>query len=285
MSIMPGKGNTDLKRPPTRYRPQGKANFETKASARKEDLTRVRILRDRAKNDPLRAEALLTLADKLDPRVTLRPTTLASSRYMRHHRGRFAGWLWRLHFRQRFSSGTTYTLLPSGLHFTPEELWSAAEPKKLKEQLRADLNRAGIRHASGFLIAGLHGEFNQETGKFQLHWHGFARRGHLAAVRRLRQQNKYKTTATGGSPDAAKTPVRIRRKELDNLPAPFTYIVQGFWPSKIRDEAEGQPRRRGRLRIPEPAFSEYLLWLDQWELSDMILMIRMRVIDGRLQPR
>jgi len=28
-----------------------------------------------------------------------------------------------------------------------------------------------------------------------------------------------------------------------------------------------------------------MLWLDQWKLGDMILMIRLRVVNGRLEPR
>lgn len=94
---MAGKGSVDLPRPPRRYDPRGRAGFETLEACEKEDRTRARLLRRTALAHPALAEDLLSLADAIDPAVTDRPQTPASSRWMRQHRRRLIGALWRLY--------------------------------------------------------------------------------------------------------------------------------------------------------------------------------------------
>jgi hypothetical protein len=268
---MAGKGITDLRRPPKRFNPVGTPDFETKKAKEAEDRTRARGLRKQAAEtaDPIMAAALQDLADRIDPKVTEDTQTIASARYMRKHRIRLTGALWELHIRRK-GRPRRFTLMPRGMTFTPDQLIQQ-KPPQLLARVRAALIRAGAGIAvNGFLILGLHGEYDPLTGLFQIHFHGYGEGPLLAAVE--------------GS-KATDAPVQIRKSPLTNLPSPLSYIVQSWWPSRARGIGEDRldhasPRR---CRIPEPAHSQWLLWLDRWRLQDMVLMMRLRVVNGRLR--
>lgn len=280
---MAGRGITDLRNPRRGYDPRRSEKFETQAAAKREDRTRARMLREQARLRPQLAHMLLDLADRIDPLSTRAPTTIASSRYMHRHRRKIGGELWRLHGEGR-ERGCVATLMPAGHLCAPTEL-GGIEPGQLSAQVRSALFRAGLGGADGFLFVGLHGEYDPLTGRFQLHFHLYGVGGALDAVRRLCQQARYKPQMAA-NPDRARSPVQIRKAPLTHLPDPLTYLVQSWWPSRRRFNEDGtrvaKPRRE---RIPEPAHSEYLLWLDRWRLQDIVLMIGLRVINGRLRPR
>lgn len=282
---MAGKGTTHLRRAKRRCSPVGKAKFETKEDKAREDRQRARTLRQQAQADARNATFWLVLADHIDPAVTERPATIASARYMRKLRKRLVGELCRLHERYH-GTPRTFTLLPRDLKFTAEQLMQI-KPPQLLAAIRAALRRAGAATAkTGFLVLGLHGEYDPLTGFYHLHFHGYADGDMLRAVDRLRLQRRFRRQSLG--PGRGKDrPVVIAREPLTNLPAPLTYIVQSWWPSRPRgdgidDDRRGSPKRR---RIPQPDHSEWLLWLDQWRIQDMVLMMRLRVIKGRLVVR
>jgi len=71
----------------------------------------------------------------------------------------------------------------------------------------------------------------------------------------------------------------MTRAPLTNMPAPATYVMQSYWPSRAYFlDADGKERRVRRKRaIPEPYHSKLLLWMDRWEPKDLALLIGLRV--------
>jgi hypothetical protein len=108
----------------------------------------------------------------------------------------------------------------------------------------------------------------------------------IPVVDSLRTLPNYRSTRT--LPNGEWSPVFrrvwIRRKPLFNLPDPLAYLVQSFWPSRpVYISDDGKRRRvREKRRIPEPYHSQVLLWLDQWRLVDLTLMIGLRVTKSGL---
>lgn len=275
---MSGIGISKLPRRRGRFSPVGKGGFESKANVRDRDRENAKRLRRQAWHIPENHAELDGLADGIDPAVTQHPTSVASARYMRGVRLPLVSAIGRL--CAAHPDARTFTIIPKDWVYPAGELW-AANPKKLIARVRSAVNRAGLSQADGWALMGLHGEYNPLTRRFQLHLHGVGRGGVLAAVERLKQQRAYRSG--GSAADGVRFPVRINRKPLTDLPAPLTYVLQSWWPCRVRgDDRQITPRRR---RIPEPAHSEYLLWLDRWRIEDLTLLIRLRVAKGRLTPR
>jgi len=90
-------GITSLPNPNPRFNPTRSPGFETREAVAREDRLRAARLRWGAtKLSGARARELNEVADAIDPDVTVSPTTVASSRYMRLQRIRIIGALWEL---------------------------------------------------------------------------------------------------------------------------------------------------------------------------------------------
>ncbi len=273
---------THLPAPPSRYRidrlppaPEGRLLFETKTEKREEDNLRAKSLRADSTHPLIDPTTALDLADRLGGPVSGCVGCLASSRYMRKLRIKIIGNLWRLVDEQVWplNEVSAFTILPEGWAFTPETLHQA-DPKKLLERFRSQLRRQSWGPENGSLIAGIDGEFEPESGVYQFHLHGFATRDMVSIVDSLRALPAYRPRHNVASP------VRIGRKTLEKLPYPLGYPFKSYWPSR-RIGAVGDDgvikRQRGHHRIPEPYQSQVLLWLDRWSVSDMVLLMNMRV--------
>jgi hypothetical protein len=209
--------------------------------------------------------------------------TLASARYIRDQRDRVGGAVWAL-ADNAIGPVATFTVIPPGWSLSPYEL-AAANPKKMMATFRSDLNRSGAAGADGWAITLVHGEFDPGRVHYQLHLHGVAVGGMIDVVRALSDRPKYASSRLGERPDdGVFQRIRVSRKPLTNLPSPLTYILQPFWPSRWSgDTGDGViNRQRTKHRIPEPYHTQYLLWLDQWALSDIALLMKLRVQSGRL---
>lgn len=282
---MPRLGIRTLPKPKLRYRPdRHQDSFESAQAARAEDALRAKSLRKSLKllTTGLDAEKGKRLARLLEQRASGQSTraSLASSTYVRRVRVRMGGALWRLLKRGKLKAASTFTVASKKWIYTPEQL-VAVDARKLKAALRQDLNRAGAGKVEGALIVVLHGEYEPESGYYVLHFHGVAVGEMVAVVDRLRKRKKYKPVPRGvdGRP-AIKTPVRIGHKPLTRLPGPLTYILKAYWPSKRIGTVKGtdEPKRnRQHSRIKEPYHSQVLLWLDQWCVNDISLVMGMYV--------
>lgn len=269
---------THLPKPPKQFRPSQvpDSGFETKEAARKEDEHRIRAL-EKIRN-------MLPVSDPGRDRICSTILSIdcasspASSVYMRKHRNRFAGNL--SHFHELCGwTGTPFTLIPKWGKVGSQSLHDADAPKFLK-RLRAALNRAGAQRRSGVLIAVIHCEYEPRSKSYQFHFHGYVSGDMIDVIGRLRGQAGFKTKRSrkpGEAPPVQR--VHIVRAPLENLPRPFTYLMQGFWPEKtvFRSSDGSMKRQRSKHRIAEPMHSEALFWLDRWDLNDLVLLMGIRV--------
>lgn len=276
---MAGMGIADLPLPPPEYRPDRqfgrKPMLESPVEALDEDEIRERML---AK------VGHLELAEEL---AQFRPQTLASKWYMLARRIRVSGHLWKLLASSDPVKAATFTVIPQGWTFRSDEL-DQQNPSQLIEAFRVDLNRAGAAHADGWLAAFLHGEHEPQGERYQLHLHGVATGGMIDVLERLRKRPKYASSRSQFDPGdgAVCQRLRISQKPLTDLPRPLTYLLQSWWPSRwigtVGDDGIVKRSRR-RSRIAEPAHSQYLLWLHRWALSDITLLMKLRVTRAGFQ--
>ena len=270
----------------------GRSFFEEAKVKRAEDLIRGARLEQACWSDKAGPGTRELAAKLLYGAETANPCpTLASALYMRDVRIRITGAIWQLHDQLARLPRSVFTLIPRGYSLTSEELqaWDLARAKKA---LRSALNRAGACKADGALIVFLHGEYDEATGRYQLHWHGWAAGGMVDVVRRLRNQAAYKSTneARAHDVDGVRNRVFVSRNPIINPAYRISYLIQSFWPSRatgvLAETATGKGgkfRVRGKRRIPEPEHSQQLVWIHQWRIEDISLLIKMSVVGGRLK--
>lgn len=276
---MPRRGITKLPKPLEGFRvTRGKWRIETPLEARAETLIRINRLLSTSKMAPDRklAKACRLLAEKLLRCLHRgrRCKSPACPLCMRKHRKRIASALWRLVVEDDAGKPVTATLVPRGMDFPAGQLGGVCAAK-LKAALLADLNRCGAKEADGYLFAALHGEFEPNKKRWIVHWHLLLDDEMIEVLDRLRERPKFRSQEG----DVVRHRVRIGRKRLNQLPKPLTYLTQSWWPSRwIGDVGGGEiKRQRQRSRVPEPYHSEYLLWLDQQEFEDLILLRKLSV--------
>lgn len=179
-----------------------------------------------------------------------------------------------------------FTIIPLTWE-VPQDQLDGINPKLLLLTFIAALYGNGAAGAKDWLIAFIHGECDPVAGVYRLHLHGLASDDMIEVVDRLRKLPNYATRRflADGSPSPVYRRVRIERKPLTNLPAPITYLMQSFWPSRpvIINEDGRRVRSRVKQRIAEPYHSQVLLWLDKWGLDDLTVMIGLRVTKNGLK--
>lgn len=203
--------------------------------------------------------------------------TIASAVVMRTHRIKIVGGLWPLCRGKR-----TYfvTLMPRQYSVTPDELMNV-NPVKANEWLRTTLARCGAKSdKNGWIFAYLEGEYNPATGMIQLHWHLIMTHSAMRAViTRLRGHAAFKrTVGAHNNPDGVDVRINVQRVR-QCLPSAISYVVKNGWYAKWRSEGDDGNRNTARCkgRIPEPARSQVLLWLDRWRVQDMAMMLNLYV--------
>lgn len=294
----PGRPSiSDLGAPPSAYRLDNATHgdrlfFETIEDKRAEDLLRAAWIENSTWPDGAGPVARDLTGKLRHGAKTGDPfPTLASALHMRDARMRVAGGIWQLHDELGHLPRSVFTLIPRGYWLTPEELESWGL-EKAKKALRSALNRAGAHNADGALIAFLHGEYDEATDRYQLHWHGWAAGGMIQVVRRLRIQKAYISTeqARAGDTDGVRNRVVVSRKPILNPAYRLSYLTQSFWPSRATGVMPETPRGkggrfrvRGKRRLPEPQHSQQLLWIHQWRVEDISLVMKVSVVGGRLR--
>ena len=294
---MAGLGLKDLPLPPDRYRvdrrttnPDGVIRFETLADGKREDARRASGLsRTIARGilgpeEEARAQRLQSDLERA-ARTGKWTASLACHLYMRWLRLRISGHLWRL--MRLGSQNTTVTIIPRRWEFTPDEL-DGVDPRKLMKGFRTDLYRAGVKEVDGWLFGYLHGEFDSNAKVYRLHVHVACSKAVVPVIDKLRTMGSYRSTRLlpDGSPSPVFRRVWVRRKRLEKMPDPVTYVVQSFWPSRPIhiDENGKRSRLRQKGAIREPYHSRVLMWLDRWSIQDLTLMVGLRVTRAGLIP-
>ena len=186
-------------------------------------------------------------------------------------------------------SARAVTIIPQTWEFKADELDSVV-PRLLLAALLAALYAQGAAKAYGWLDVVIHGEWDPIGQVYRLHAHGYAYGEMIDVVDRLRNLPNYKTRRylKDGSLSPVYRRVQVKRKPPKNRLRQITYRMQSYWPAKAIIMSDNGVRKRARQkrRIAEPHHSQVLLWLDQWDISDLTLMIGLRVTkDGLIQTK
>lgn len=280
---MSGRNITSLPAPPRQYLvDRACPDFETVPECQAEDARRSRALLRTIAARPLQLD--VCRATRLARSLMLNGTgsdeieTLASRVYMRTQRINVPGALWQLVDSE--PGCTTCTIIGRSWEVAPEVLWQFDLTAALAA-FRADLYRAGLAEAVGWLFAAWHGEYDPIANVFRLHLHIVCNAAMVPVIDRLRPMANYVFAQhlPDGSWDPVYRRIRINRQPLHSLPNPLTYLLQSFWPSRPILVTEDGRRNRVRQKrsIPEPYRSMVLTWLDRWSLQDITLLVGLRV--------
>lgn len=291
---MPLNNITKLALPPEDFRPDlaelhhdGTARFETEEEKRVEDGLRIRLISRALQDGQLNYEER-KMAKKLLYRLKRElehpgsTDSLASSMRAREYRLRAIGWLRHIAYLESCKAGggwSTFHILPPDWVFASDELWDV-DPKKLTERIRRLFN-AGGQMPTGWLFAGIHGEFVPGLDVFRLHLHGAASNSMLERLDHLRDKRPFRLN--GGGQAAA--PIQITRKKIEDPLRALNYCLQLWWPLKSSwdEETNEASRSHDRRRIPDPHHTRMLIWLDRQSLPDLTLRIGLRVSNGALR--
>lgn len=289
---MSGKGISKLCLPPRGYvasltteRNDRKVRFETDQDCQNEDASRARLLRRAAKEfpDEIAAGDAHRLADKLDQSLLdcQLYSSPASSQFMRDRRLAFAGWLWRLRDSRPDMEQALCTIISRHWEHPASDL-HLFHPRSFLDGVKSQLRYHGDEKG-GYLAGALHSEFVPETNTFRMHLHAIAAGPKIDDVDRMRSSPMLKSYVdTLGDRSIKKRAVKIQRA-LTNYPDPLTYALQAFAPARVFGSPGNGEQRGRRRRIPEPWHSQYLLWLDQYRLEDLVLLIGVRVTKDGLK--
>ena len=253
--------------------------FESALDANKEDTYRAKLLRIDASNhggDWGRNAA--DLADRIDPDLnSTPPKTIASSRYMRSQRIPIAGGLWKLFDEDETNQVVRYDLVKPSLSRDLEGLLEES-PKRAANELRADVLRGSKGKLEGFPFAAYHNEYDNLSQWYQGHFHLLVSGDYVDRVENMRGLKGYKSTET------VRTPI-LAHQTIINPAHALTYLIKGYWLQRpfLSLGANGALKRpRTGQRLDAPFHSQMLLWLDQWTLSDLTLLMGIRVTKGGL---
>ena len=152
-------------------------------------------------------------------------------------------------------------------------------PRKLLSRLRRALCRCGAKDMVGWFFGAIHGEYNPDTEMVRVHVHAVVNGGMIKAVQRLKKRRSYKPIIRAIDGVLKRVPrIRMTKKPLTDPPHALSYVLKSYWPSVWEGVIDGKIKRRNRpTRIPEPAHTRVLLWLDQYNLDDVTLLIGLRV--------
>ena len=116
---------------------------------------------------------------------------------------------------------------------------------------------------------------------YRVHLHGVVTGGMIAVVDRLRQSpdlNSRLDPADGHKRSPSR--VHVSRAPLTHLPHALSYQFKGWWPSRwigVIKRTGKTSRSRWASRIRNPEHTELLLWFDQHQLSQITLLMKIRV--------
>jgi len=241
--------------------PKKLAGFETLSAARAEDELRVRLL---LAHSPAKEE--------LRRRIQHGDNTLASSVCMRQFRRCLSGQY--LPLITNTGAASAYTLIPPGWIFPAGRL-DEADPRRLLDTFRSQLNRCGLAALDGWMTTFLHGEYVMATDAYHLHVHilvGGGKSSALEAWRRLHPPR-----------EDARRPTA--RSVLRDIPRQVSYYAfQPYWPMKL--VAHGARQARGaRRRLPANQLVEWLTWMDQQRVSDLLWLHGCEIKSGRIMGK
>lgn len=118
-----------------------------------------------------------------------------------------------------------------------------------------------------------------------MHYHAVEEDEEAVVIDSLRDRRgfispKRSDAAERGAADSpVTTPIRVTRKPLTNIPSALGYLLKSYWLQYAREETStGSKKLNGKgQRIESPYLSTQLMWMDQFTINDMILMMGLQV--------
>lgn len=262
-------------------RPDGQVTFEALSATLREDATRAGLTLKSVEQipEPFVGEAI-GLANKLaqGAETHVPSPTLASSLFMRSVRIRVIGNLWPLVENEALGFAATATLRPMGMWVPSSEL-HGFQPHVVNRRLKADIYRADIHKLKGYMLVGLHSEFDVNRGGYDFHYHIVAGGEMADAIDALRDVGRFSSGRIqpheAGLPESAR--IIRSRDPLYNLPEPLTYVLQSSHPHRptTLNSDGSRTRSNRRYRIPEPHHTQWLLWMNRLRTSDLLFCVGM----------
>lgn len=180
------------------------------------------------------------------------------------------------------------TLNPRGYSFSPEELLQF-KPALFLRTIRADFDaqiRAMAEPVSGWVLGGIHGEYRPNIDRMLVHAHVITSEPMLPVIEGLRTLDKYRSDKrTPDNPEGMRRRIWVRDGSVDL--SGLMYCAQNHWPSHWYGEVEPGNWVRSNVpqRMPEPAHSLWLLWMDRQRFSDLLLRYHCALSNGQIVAR
>ena len=152
--------------------------------------------------------------------------------------------------------------------FVPEGELHRFPLQSRKDTFKTQLHRAGVTSIAGPLVAGLHGDYDEATGGYQVHLHILTTRGKAEAIKRtLRSHPSFRSTKHIARP--------IHELDVDDRGRAglITYLLKPYWSmrnSYWSDKQQKWVRSRKEQTLRPQQLAEVLLWLDTLRLGDLI---------------
>ncbi|KQM14676.1 hypothetical protein ASE49_10895 [Novosphingobium sp. Leaf2] len=172
--------------------------------------------------------------------------------------------------------------------WVPADRLVGVNPRNLNKRLINDLNRAGVTAADGWLYGTLDAEFDSRRGGYDFHHHLIVSGGKVAAMERLRGLGPYAPGRSGAHEEGRRDIDRVQVKRVrDNLPDPMTYATKFrvFSVSTYIGEDGTVETGTSTRRVPQPHLTHWLLWMDRWRVSDLLITQGLTLTAGGIRRR
>jgi hypothetical protein len=201
------------------------------------------------------------------------PATLASRVYARQVRRKLVGNLWPL-AEDRAQGPVVFANLVRTNMWVPADNLLSQNPVDMKRRFINDFDRAGLTRASGWLLGTLDAEFDSVRGGYEFHTGLIVSGEKVAALEEVRKRRSYRWGRHAAHELDMRPFHRMRiDRDLNNLPDPLTYAAKmRVWNVPTYMSVTGfRERSRYVSRIPEPHYSHWLLWMDKFSVSDLLI--------------
>lgn len=250
--------------------------FESEAFARSWDHRKAELLRNDARQHGgewgIRGNEL---ADLIDPRLNPGiPNSLASSRRWRKLRILLGGGLLKLHHEHSQGQLIRADIIKPSWR---RDVWDfqTDSPGRLFNEFRSTLNRArNGRDLSGFMLGGYHNEWDEDAHMYQPHIHIVAAEQHIGLLHDLKGRRGFESGRGGKGPVA--DPILVRESHVTSPEYALLYLFKSYWLRTFR-LANGD---RCHRQLMAPYHSEFLLWLDQRSINDLVFLYGLNVSKG-----
>lgn len=270
-------------------REDGLVVFPTVADAQREDRYRLRAL-DR-KEGLSRREAILAEDLRLRIKAAINrgepPDTLAASEGYRTASLPLMSQAWKLQEENNYKPALI-TVRPQNMLIEIGDL-SDVDPRRFKKMLANHLERGGVNKAGGFLYCQLDADVDLNRGRegvMDFHFHIFGcgeKVEALEALRSLRSfDNRRKNPLEWG---LSESPRMLIQRDLEAMPTPLAYCSKSWFPHRPTTLLPNGKRDRSprKMRIPSPYHERWLMWMDRWDLEDLILLSGLKVTRSGLK--